>query len=137
MKKHFVFIQAAIECALKSNMFHRHGSVIVKRNRIIGSGYNMMLKRPKHHQYSTHAEVSAIEDAKQRGHDFHGTRMYVIRLMRGSSHSEKCLRLRNSLPCCHCSRFINAHNILRVFFTCDESHGYEFRRSTSRTKHSV
>lgn len=137
MRKHIVFIEAAIQCALKSRMFHRHGSVIVKRNRIIGSGYNMMLKRPKRQQYSTHAEVNAIEDAKQKGHTFDGTRMYVIRLMRESNHHDNCLRLRNSLPCSHCSRFITAHNILKVYFTCDDSYTYEFTRSTSRMKHSV
>lgn len=137
MSKHIVFIEAAIQCALKSRMFHRHGSVIVKRNRIIGSGYNMMLKTPKRQQYSTHAEVNAIEDAKQKGHTLHGTRMYVIRLMHESTHYDDCLRLRNSLPCSHCSRFITAHNIFKVYFTSDESHTYEFTRSTSRIKHSV
>lgn len=96
-----------------------------------------MLKQPKRQQYSTHAEVNAIEDAKQKGHTFDGTRMYVIRLTRESTHQESCLRLRNSLPCHHCSRFITAHNILKVYFTCDESPSYDFKRSMSHMKYSV
>lgn len=130
MRKHFYFIKEAIRCALKSSMFHRHGSVVVKRNKIIGSGYNCLLRKPTHDLYSKHAEISAIENAKRNGHAFKGARLYVVRLMRDSN--QELLRLRNSLPCTKCSFYIESHNISRIFYTCEETTSYDFTKSVSR-----
>lgn len=108
MTKHCIYINEARNLAKKSVMVKQHGCVLVHNNQIVGKGYNKPAPELKI-QRSIHAEVAAICDAKRNMTSLKQCSLYVVRVSNGE--------LARSLPCKHCEKFINKHNIPIVFFS--------------------
>jgi deoxycytidylate deaminase len=96
----------------------KHGAVVVKGGRVVGTGFNKNRNSPlnvsedhiKTH-CSEHAEVSAIKDA-----DFN-VKNAVIYVARVSKRGEN----RNSKPCDICFKIIKDNGIKKIIYTV-ESH---------------
>lgn len=105
------FLLVAKQQALKSNMDHKHGSVIVYKNKIIAKGYNHHVNY-YNHKHSMHAEIDAITKIKKIPIDFSMCDMYVVRV---SNESDAILKL--SKPCKNCVKTILEFGIKRVYYS--------------------
>lgn len=113
-RKEEAFLSVARYFASKSAARQKHGAVIVKSGRVIGTGFNKdrnnpMIVSPEHikTQCSIHAEVDAIRDAN---HNVAGANLYVARVNR---HGQD----RNSKPCRYCEEVIKKSKIKKVIYT--------------------
>lgn len=113
-RKEEAFLSVARYLAAKSSARRKHGAVVVKSGRVIGTGFNKdrnnpMIVSPEHikTQCSTHAEVDAIKDAN---YNVSGASLYVARVNR---HGQD----RNSRPCGYCEVVIKKSNIKKVIYT--------------------
>lgn len=111
-KKHKLFLSKAAEIALKSNMLHKHGAVIVYRNEIIASGFNELCDY-MNSNYSIHAEVSAISKLFHNKKILELCDIYIVRV--ASSRFDNCLK--NSKPCKNCTNFINKYNLRNIYYS--------------------
>jgi len=102
-------LHIAIEEASKSNMNHKHGSVIVSRNKIVAKGHNFV-RINLAEKYSTHAEENAINNL-YKNHRYTSLHLFVIRVMSNG-------RIANSKPCKNCCQCIEKNNIIsKVFYS--------------------
>ena len=113
-RRESAYLSVARYFAQKSVARRKHGAVIVKAGRVIGTGYNKdrnspLYVSPEHIKThcSRHAEIEAIKDA--RG-DVSGAVIYVARV---NNNGED----RNSKPCLRCDTVIKESNIKRVIYT--------------------
>lgn len=113
-KSEKAFLSAARYFAGKSESRRKHGAIIVRSGRVVGTGYNKdknspLSVSPEHIKThcSRHAEMEAIRDA--RG-NVGGAILYVARI---NNQGED----RNSKPCIRCEAIIADHNIKRVIYT--------------------
>lgn len=108
------FFEEAVKVAIKSNMRHKHGCVIVYDNKeIISSGYNSVIITSSLTYISIHAEVAAIKRVGARYKNaLDKCALYVVRI--GPSKS-----LKLSIPCISCTRFIYSSKIPRIYFSLD------------------
>ena len=113
------FLSVARYMASKSESRQKHGAVIVKSGRVIGTGYNKYRNNPfrvspehiKSH-CSVHAEIDAMRDA--RWGNLKGAVLYVARVnARGED--------RNSKPCIRCQVVIEETEIKKVIYTEGET----------------
>ena len=130
------FIEIAIEQSLKSDMQHRHGAVIVYRNKVVAFGYNRMIWNNRNCFYARHAEVDALKDFFIRKLDkriLKDCTMYVIRIGKASMDYPTKL----SKPCKNCYNYIKKSGIKKVYFSTDyeieNSPGYDSDSSGSCT----
>ena len=80
MSKHMSYLQIASAVAHRSDMYHRHGAVVVDRKgRVLGMGFNYRVKN-RGNRWSVHAEEAAIQDCRRKGFSLQHTTMYVIRI---------------------------------------------------------
>jgi deoxycytidylate deaminase len=108
--------------ASKSASRQKHGAVVVKSGRVIGTGFNKdknhpMAVSPEHIKThcSRHAEVEAIRDARFA---VDGAILYVARVNRQGKD-------RNSRPCRYCQVVIKSTKIKKVIYTEGENNaGY-------------
>ena len=113
--KHFELAQ---KLSRKSSYHHKVGAIIVKKNRVVGVGYN---KPNKTHPRSTnayktiHAELDAILDCSRS--ELEDSDIYVFR--EGCSQKPRLAK-----PCEHCQRLIEEVGIARVFYSDNESFSY-------------
>ncbi len=113
-KREKAFLSVARYLATKSESRHRHGAVIVKGGRVVGTGFNKDRNHPdfvspehiKTH-CSVHAEVEAIRDA---GWKVKGAVLYVARV--NSQGTD-----RYSKPCERCMTVIEDNQIKKVIYT--------------------
>lgn len=112
------FLAVAKYFAEKSESRQRHGAVVVRSGRVVGTGYNKntnnpMQVSPEHIKThcSRHAEVEAIKDAKFA---VEGAVLYVARVNRQG-------QARNSKPCKYCQAVISATKIKKVIYTEGEA----------------
>jgi deoxycytidylate deaminase len=113
-KRENAFLSVAKYLATKSESRHRHGAVIVKGGRVVGTGFNKDRNHPdfvspehiKTH-CSVHAEVEAIRDA---GWNVKGAVLYVARV---NSQGKD----RYSKPCDRCMTVIEETQIKKVIYT--------------------
>lgn len=113
-KSEQAFLSAARYFAGKSTSRRKHGAVIVKSGRVLGTGYNKdtndpMIVSPEHIKThcSRHAEIEAIRDANW---NVRGAVLYVARVNRSGQD-------RNSKPCIRCEAVIEATQIKKVIYT--------------------
>jgi tRNA(Arg) A34 adenosine deaminase TadA len=108
------YIRRAVNCALRSDMLHRHGCVVVHRFKgdIVSSGYNRRTSSSSRdgRRYSVHAEMDALSKIK-RACDLADFDMYVVRISGGT----RSLKL--SRPCSTCWRVLSRSGLRRVFFS--------------------
>jgi deoxycytidylate deaminase len=108
------FLSVARYMSKKSLARQKHGAVVVKSGRVLGTGYNKDKNHPnqvspehiKTH-CSRHAEVEAIRDANW---NVKGAVLYVARL-------NKQGKDRNSKPCKYCEAVIQSTQIKKVIYT--------------------
>jgi deoxycytidylate deaminase len=112
------FLAVAKYFAAKSQSRQRHGAIVVKSGRVLGTGYNKnknnpMQVSPEHIKThcSRHAEVEAIRDA---GFDVGGAILYVARVNRQG-------KTLNSKPCNYCQAVIESTQIKKVIYTESEA----------------
>jgi deoxycytidylate deaminase len=116
-KRDRAYLSVARYLASKSNQRMKHGAIVVKGGRVLGTGYNKGRNHPfivssehiKEH-CSRHAEVEAIRDA---GSNTKGAVIYVARVSR---HGHD----RNSKPCERCQDAIDAAGIKKVIYTSEK-----------------
>lgn len=105
------FFGIARKLSLKSDYHHKIGAVIVKKNRIVGLGFNKPFKTNpnSNNPFKTiHAELDAILDADQD--DLRGSTIYVFREYKDGT-------LACAKPCQHCQELIKRFEIKRVCYT--------------------
>jgi deoxycytidylate deaminase len=113
-KSEEAFLSVARYLSKKSAARQKHGAVVVKSGRVLGTGYNKDKNHPtqvspehiKTH-CSRHAEVEAMRDANW---NVRGAVLYVARLNR---HGDD----RNSKPCKYCEAVISEMQIKKVIYT--------------------
>jgi deoxycytidylate deaminase len=113
-KSESAFLSVARYFAAKSQSRQRHGAVVVKGGRVLGTGYNKnknhpMQVSPEHIKThcSRHAEVEAIRDANW---NVRGAILYVARVNNQGQD-------RNSKPCNYCMVVIDSTQIKKVIYT--------------------
>jgi deoxycytidylate deaminase len=111
------FLAVAKYLAEKSQSRQRHGAVVVKSGRVLGTGYNKnknhpMQVSPEHIKThcSRHAEIEAIKDASFA---VEGAILYVARVNRQG-------KTLNSKPCSYCQAVIESTQIKKVIYTESE-----------------
>ena len=111
------YLSAARYFASKSKSNKKHGAVVVKSGRVVGTGYNKdrnhpLFVSPEHIKphCSRHAEVEALREAKNNAD---GAVLYVARVNRQGQD-------RNSKPCKLCQAVIQKSKIKKVIYTEDD-----------------
>jgi deoxycytidylate deaminase len=88
---------------------HKHGAILVYKDKIIGSGYNYYMG-----DFSIHAEVAAIASIrKKQKHILNECDIYVVRI--GPDRFNNPLKY--SRPCTNCSNTIIKNNIKNAFYS--------------------
>ena len=108
-----LFLKKASQLALKSDMQHRHGCIIVdnRTDEIIATGFN---RRATHlyHTFSSHAESEALRKLKKSMDPLY-LEMYVVRI--GPESLGHPLKM--SKPCEGCEKQILKSGIARVYYS--------------------
>ena len=108
------FLSVARYMAVKSESRRRHGAVVVKSGRVLGTGFNKdtnspFVVSPEHIKTncSRHAEIEAIRDANW---NVKGAILYVARVNNQGLD-------RDSKPCSRCQVVIEETQIKKVIYT--------------------
>lgn len=113
--KHF---QLAQRLSRKSCYHHKVGAVVVKKNKVLGVGYNKPYKtHPRStNKYNTiHAELDAILDCSRD--ELLGADIYVFR--EGSNQAPRLAK-----PCIHCHQLLKEVGISTVFYSDNDGFNY-------------
>lgn len=112
-EKQQIFLRKAAQLALRSNMLHRHGCIVVnsQTGEILSSGYNHNYIH-MYHKMSCHAEYDALRKIKKT-FDLTNAEMYVVRI--GTDKMGYPLKL--SKPCEGCRKLIERAQIARVYYS--------------------
>jgi deoxycytidylate deaminase len=107
------FLKKAAQLALKSNMGHRHGCIVVdsQTDEIISSGYNHTAIH-MYHKWSCHAEIDTLRKIK-RNTDLSNAELYVVRIGPESLGNP----LRMSQPCEGCSKAILKSGLKKIYYS--------------------
>lgn len=107
------FFKLAEKLAQKSDHpDHKHGAVLVRKNNVIGLGFNQIkthTKSPNEFRM-IHAEFSAILNSGLE--DFSSCELYVVRKRKNGE-------LANSKPCNSCRKMIISLGIKVVYYSTD------------------
>jgi deoxycytidylate deaminase len=117
-RKHELFLNKAAEIAENSEMQHKHGAVIVYKNKIISTGFNYLCDY-LNDNYSIHAEVSAINKLLYNKKILELCDIYVVRI--APAIYNNCLK--NSKPCKSCTNIIKKYNLRNIYYST--SHNYD------------
>ena len=118
------YLSIAAKIAEKSPMYpHKHGAIIVYKDKIIASGYNYYMG-----DFSIHAEVAAISKIKKQKHILRDCDIYVVRIGPKSFNNP----LKYSRPCPNCQDTIIKNNIKNAYYST--SYEYDDIRSTIHKK---
>jgi deoxycytidylate deaminase len=114
------YLEIAAKIALKSPMGHKHGAVVVYKNKIIASGHNYYIS-----DFSIHAEVAALSGIKGKNkHILPECELYVVRI--GPDKYDNPLKY--SKPCFNCQHTILKHNIKKAFYSTN--YDYDIMKTT-------
>lgn len=107
------FLNKAAQLAIRSNLNHRHGCVVVngQTNEIISTGFNHTSEH-MFHSFSMHAEIDALRKIKKNV-DLTTAEMYVVRI--GPESLGNPLKL--SKPCEGCAKQILKVSIGKVYYS--------------------
>lgn len=118
------YLNISADLAKQSNMFQKHGAIIVYKKNIIGKGYNIFTNQAKNN-YSMHAEIVAINNATKKRINkdiLSKSELFVVRI-------SNCNVLKYSKPCINCQKYINKFNIRKTYYSTnyeyDKMMGYE------------
>uniref|UniRef100_A0A6C0LL75 CMP/dCMP-type deaminase domain-containing protein n=1 Tax=viral metagenome TaxID=1070528 RepID=A0A6C0LL75_9ZZZZ len=109
-EKQRYYLNIAAKIAIKSPMFnHKHGAIVVYRDKIIGTGFNYYMS-----DFSIHAEVAAIASIhKRKRHILNECDIYIVRIAPDRFKNT----LKYSRPCANCSNIIIKNNIRNAFYS--------------------
>lgn len=120
--RHQKFIEIAKQESKKSHLYHKHGAVLVYRNKIIATGYNYAIYNNSCF-YTIHAEVSAIKEflrlgprKRLRKDILKDCTLYVVR----SGQESMNYPLKLSKPCENCYNFCKKHKLKKVYWSKDD-----------------
>ena len=133
LKKHIKFFELAKKLSKKSNHpRYSLGCVLVNRNTIIGTGWNMKKTHPKspHPYHYIHAEFMAILTAGQDPTLLKGATCYVYRELRDGS-------LAKAKPCPTCLAMLQSYGIEKIFYTNTNNYEGEYIPSVSLSPFSL
>lgn len=105
------FFDLAKKLSNKSDYCHKLGAVVVKKNKVLGIGFNKPHKtspRSLHPFQKIHAELDAILDCNRD--DVKGSTIYVYREFKDGT-------LANSKPCQYCEIMLKRAGIKKVCYT--------------------
>lgn len=105
------FLDIAGKIALNSSMLHKHGALIVHKNKIVSYGFNYRCDTLSKN-YSIHAEICAINNMKNKS-IFNECDMYVVRIASDTYNNI----LKYSKPCENCKKIINKYNIRKIYYS--------------------
>jgi len=135
------FINTAFEIAKATDPVRgsRIGAVIVRKNRVIGVGFNHIKSHPMQKQYARnseaiffHAEIHAIKNALSNVSvdDLEKSTLYIARAKKGDAFSEGHWRFGASKPCVGCASCINEFGIRNVMYTDEGNEIVHYDNST-------
>lgn len=108
------YMNVARYMAAKSVLRHKHGAVVVKSGRILGSGFNKSRNHPDvimegRHRLDCgyHAEAVALKEAGEKAR---GAVLFVARINR---RGQDML----SRPCTNCQKLIEEHGVKKIVYT--------------------
>lgn len=113
-------ISKAYQEALKSDLSHRVGAILIKSNRVLASGYNQMrhqsMLNTEHWPGSLHAEINVILDAlrKTSTDKIKGSTLVVVRVRSNG-------KFGLAFPCENCYDIIQKFKIKKVIFSTNTS----------------
>lgn len=113
------FFKLAEKLAQKSDHpDHKHGAVLIRKNKILGIGFNQYKTHSKstHDFKMIHAEFAVLLNAGLE--DLTGCELYVVRKRKNGE-------LANSRPCKSCSEMLRLLNIDKVYYSTDTKDKYE------------
>lgn len=118
--KHYYFLHQAREEAKKSLLNHKHGCIIVHKNKIVSSGYNKSSIFNNKTFRSIHAEIDAINklikiNKFQNKGNRNNCSLYVVRIQNGSN------KFKMSKPCQNCIENIKKYNIGMIYYSTNET----------------
>jgi len=116
-KSDHLYLTYAYKTALKSNMQHKHGCIIVdSKGNIISSGYNKFLNVPKEKikifdkntsvKMSNHAEEMALKKADPK--KLFGAKLYIVRINLHDNNENNNELFMYSKPCKRCTAIIES-----------------------------
>lgn len=108
-------IRLAQKAAKKSTfMRHRVGAVLVKGNRVLGTGFNAIRYNKTIGKPTIHAEEAAVVGVlKNMGHDaLIGSRIYVSRFTNGGN-------IGLAAPCPRCRALLQSFGVAYAIYTLD------------------
>jgi len=119
------YFDIAANIAKNSNMFQKHGAVIVYKKTIISTGYNSYSYNSKTN-FSIHAEIVAINNAIKNSNKelLSDSKLYIVRI---APESKSKYILKYSKPCLNCQKYINKFNIKKIFYSTN----YEYDKVIS------
>lgn len=119
------YFEIAANIARNSDMFQKHGAVIVYKKTIIATGFNSYLFNNKTN-FSMHAEIVAINNViKNYNKDILSeSKLYIVRI---APESKSKNILKYSKPCLNCQKYINKFNIKKIFYSTN----YEYDKIIS------
>jgi deoxycytidylate deaminase len=105
MKK---YLKTAIEQAKKSTYGYQLGAVVLKKNKIVGKGFNKLkthrMLKERYGYYSIHSECAAILDGAR------GDTLVVVRIMKSG-------KLSCAKPCEKCVAFAKDFGIKKIIYS--------------------
>ncbi len=107
------FFEIAKKLSIKAEYHHKIGAVVVKKNKIVGLGFNKPSKThpQSNHPFKTiHAELDAILDSDKD--DLIGATIYVYREHKNGHPA-------SAKPCPHCQELIKRYKLKKVCYTDD------------------
>tara|TARA_B110000483_G_C17879909_1_gene421307 strand:- start:91 stop:624 length:534 start_codon:yes stop_codon:yes gene_type:complete len=109
------YFDVASNIAKNSNMFQKHGCVIVYKKTIIASGYNSYSYNSKI-KFSIHAEIIAINNAVKNCNKeiLCDSKLYIVRI---APETKSNYLLKYSKPCLNCQKYINKFNIKKIYYS--------------------
>ena len=108
------FLEIAAQAALKSDMNHKHGAIIVYKKNVIATGNNYYQG-----EHSIHAEVDAISKVRGKKKEIlPHCDLYVVRI----GPEKMNHHLKYSRPCCNCQKYISKKSIKRTFYSTNYSY---------------
>tara|TARA_B000000477_G_scaffold52176_2_gene43889 strand:+ start:58545 stop:59078 length:534 start_codon:yes stop_codon:yes gene_type:complete len=109
------YFDFAANIAKNSNMFQKHGAVIVYKKTIIATGYNSYSYNSRTN-FSIHAEIIAINNAIKNSNKelLSDSKLYIVRI---APESKSKYMLKYSKPCLNCQKYINKFNIKKIFYS--------------------
>lgn len=113
------FFKIAKILSKKSSYCHKLGAVVVKKNRVVGMGYNKPYKtHPKSNNNfrTVHAELDAILGVSAE--ELNGSTVYVYRETKdGQPANAKC--------CKHCEELLRLAGVKKICYTIDRTYKEE------------